>query len=213
MTRRNPWARLPRPRIDRRRVRHDDFRVANQSDEIRLQYADDRERLAVQDERLAHHVERAAESPLPEAMADQRRRTRLVIRRQRPAQLDLSPRHLEVVCGDAHGRETFGVPPAGEVCAPSEHRDEAVQRVTRALEVFEIRQRERLPIGSWPHDREREQAITAGGIRRQWSAATLQAAGRVAHVEAFIDLLATRARSARRRPLPVGARSRRVRSS
>ena len=55
--------------------------------------------------------------------------------------------------------------------------------------------------------------ITAGGIRRQWSAATLQAAGRVPHVEAFIDLLATRARPARRRPLPVGARSRRVRSS
>ena len=55
--------------------------------------------------------------------------------------------------------------------------------------------------------------ITAGGIRRQWSAATLQAAGRVPHVEAFIDLLATRARPARRRPLPGRARSRRVRSS
>ena len=55
--------------------------------------------------------------------------------------------------------------------------------------------------------------ITAGGIRRRWSAATLQAAGRVAHVEAFIDLLASRSRPARRRPLPVGGGSRRVRSS
>jgi LysR family transcriptional regulator, regulator for metE and metH len=43
--------------------------------------------------------------------------------------------------------------------------------------------------------------ITAGGIRRQWSAATLKQAGRVAHVEAFIDLLAARALPARRRPL------------
>jgi LysR family transcriptional regulator for metE and metH len=42
--------------------------------------------------------------------------------------------------------------------------------------------------------------ITAGGIRRQWSAATLEAAGRVAHVEAFIDLLASQAMPARRRP-------------
>ena len=55
--------------------------------------------------------------------------------------------------------------------------------------------------------------ITAGGIRRRWSAATLQAAGRVAHVEAFIDLLASRSRPARRRPLPLGGRLRRVRSS
>jgi LysR family transcriptional regulator for metE and metH len=46
--------------------------------------------------------------------------------------------------------------------------------------------------------------ITAGGIHRRWSAATLEAAGRVAHVEAFIDLLASRARPARRRPLPAG---------
>jgi LysR family transcriptional regulator for metE and metH len=45
--------------------------------------------------------------------------------------------------------------------------------------------------------------ITAAGIRRRWHAATLEAAGRVAHVDAFIDLLASRALPARRRPLPV----------
>jgi LysR family transcriptional regulator for metE and metH len=44
--------------------------------------------------------------------------------------------------------------------------------------------------------------ITAGGIHRRWSAATLEAAGRIAHVEAFIDLLAARAKPARQRPLP-----------
>ena len=43
--------------------------------------------------------------------------------------------------------------------------------------------------------------ITASGIRRQWSAATLKAAGRVPHVDAFIDLLAARALPARQRPL------------
>ena len=43
--------------------------------------------------------------------------------------------------------------------------------------------------------------ITAAGIRRQWHAATLEAAGHVAHVDAFIDLLARRAMPARRRPL------------
>jgi LysR family transcriptional regulator for metE and metH len=51
--------------------------------------------------------------------------------------------------------------------------------------------------------------ITASGIRRQWRAATLTQAGRVPHVEAFIDLLAARAMPARRRPLVVpGARRR-----
>jgi LysR family transcriptional regulator for metE and metH len=55
--------------------------------------------------------------------------------------------------------------------------------------------------------------ITPAGIRRQWSAATLDAAGRVPHVEAFIDLLASRAMPARRRPLSKGRRARRVRSS
>jgi LysR family transcriptional regulator for metE and metH len=39
--------------------------------------------------------------------------------------------------------------------------------------------------------------ITAAGIRRQWSAATLKDAGRAAHVDAFIDLLAARAMPAR----------------
>jgi LysR family transcriptional regulator for metE and metH len=43
--------------------------------------------------------------------------------------------------------------------------------------------------------------ITAAGIRRQWSAATLKEAGRVPHVDAFIDLLAARAMPARQRPL------------
>ena len=52
--------------------------------------------------------------------------------------------------------------------------------------------------------------ITAGGIRRLWSAATLAAAGCVPHVEAFIDLLASRSMPARRRPLPVRRGSRRA---
>jgi LysR family transcriptional regulator for metE and metH len=50
--------------------------------------------------------------------------------------------------------------------------------------------------------------ITASGIRRQWRAATLAQAGRVPHVDAFIDLLAARAMPARRRPLR-GPRARR----
>jgi LysR family transcriptional regulator, regulator for metE and metH len=49
--------------------------------------------------------------------------------------------------------------------------------------------------------------ITAAGIRRQWSAATLKKAGSVAHVDAFIDLLAARAMPARRRPLAVRRRA------
>ena len=48
--------------------------------------------------------------------------------------------------------------------------------------------------------------ITALGIHRQWRAATLKAAGSVAHVDAFIDLLASRAMPARRRPLSVRRR-------
>jgi hypothetical protein len=43
--------------------------------------------------------------------------------------------------------------------------------------------------------------ITSKGIRRQWTGATLKAAGRVPHVEAFIDLLAARAQPARTRPM------------
>jgi LysR family transcriptional regulator for metE and metH len=39
--------------------------------------------------------------------------------------------------------------------------------------------------------------ITASGIRRQWSAATLEQASRGAHLDAFIDLLAARAMPAR----------------
>jgi LysR family transcriptional regulator for metE and metH len=49
--------------------------------------------------------------------------------------------------------------------------------------------------------------ITASGIRRQWSAATLKAAGRVPYVDAFIDLLAARALPARQRPLRRRRRS------
>ena len=40
--------------------------------------------------------------------------------------------------------------------------------------------------------------ITPSGIHRQWRAATLKEAGRVPHVDAFIDLLAARAMPARR---------------
>jgi LysR family transcriptional regulator for metE and metH len=45
--------------------------------------------------------------------------------------------------------------------------------------------------------------ITASGIRRQWRAATLSQAGRVPHVDAFIDLLSAHAMPARHRPLTV----------
>jgi LysR family transcriptional regulator for metE and metH len=54
--------------------------------------------------------------------------------------------------------------------------------------------------------------ITPGGIHRRWSAATLEAAGRAAHVEAFIDLLARRSLPARRRPLSRGHGPPRARS-
>ena len=43
--------------------------------------------------------------------------------------------------------------------------------------------------------------ITVSGIHRTWHAATLKSAGRLAHVEAFIDLLGRRALPARRVPL------------
>ncbi|HEX6975021.1 MAG TPA: LysR family transcriptional regulator [Vicinamibacterales bacterium] len=43
--------------------------------------------------------------------------------------------------------------------------------------------------------------ITARGIRRRWSAATLRAAPASPHMDAFIELLAARAMPARRRPL------------
>jgi LysR family transcriptional regulator, regulator for metE and metH len=51
--------------------------------------------------------------------------------------------------------------------------------------------------------------ITAAGIHRQWYAATLVAAGNLAYVDAFIDLLASRAMPARRRPLSGRRRARR----
>ena len=62
------------------------------------------------------------------------------------------------------------------------------------------------PIGivGWAHP------ITAAGIRRQWRAATLKAAANMPHVDAFIDLLAARARPARQRPLRVRARRRTI---
>ena len=43
--------------------------------------------------------------------------------------------------------------------------------------------------------------ITSGGIRRRWSAATLRAAGSSPHLDAFIELLAARARPARTKPI------------
>jgi LysR family transcriptional regulator for metE and metH len=49
--------------------------------------------------------------------------------------------------------------------------------------------------------------ITAAGIRRQWHAATLKAAGSVPYVDAFISLLASRAMPARRKPLSIRRRS------
>jgi hypothetical protein len=48
--------------------------------------------------------------------------------------------------------------------------------------------------------------ITSSGIRRPWHAATLKAAGAVAYVDAFIDLLASRALPARRKPLSIRLR-------
>jgi LysR family transcriptional regulator, regulator for metE and metH len=50
--------------------------------------------------------------------------------------------------------------------------------------------------------------ITAAGIRRPWHAATLKAAGSIAYVDAFIDLLARRALPAQRRPLSKRRRNR-----
>jgi LysR family transcriptional regulator for metE and metH len=50
--------------------------------------------------------------------------------------------------------------------------------------------------------------ITAGGIRRRWSAVTLSAAATPPHVDAFIDLLSARAMPARRRPLRLLRRRR-----
>ena len=50
--------------------------------------------------------------------------------------------------------------------------------------------------------------ITPSGIRRQWRAATLARAGRAAHVEAFIDLLAARAMPARAPTLRAPGRGR-----
>ena len=48
--------------------------------------------------------------------------------------------------------------------------------------------------------------IIAAGIRRQWHAATLKAAGSVSYVDAFIDLLASRAMPARQKALPIRGR-------
>jgi LysR family transcriptional regulator, regulator for metE and metH len=50
--------------------------------------------------------------------------------------------------------------------------------------------------------------ITKSGIHRRWHAATLEAAGRIAHVEAFIDLLGSRALPVRRPRLEEGRRGR-----
>jgi LysR family transcriptional regulator for metE and metH len=51
--------------------------------------------------------------------------------------------------------------------------------------------------------------ITASGIRRQWSAATLVEAGSLPYVDEFIELLAERAMPARRRPLALRRRPKR----
>ena len=55
--------------------------------------------------------------------------------------------------------------------------------------------------------------ITAKGVHREWSAATLTADGNVPYIDAFIDLLATRGMPARKQPLVAqrhsGRRSRR----
>ena len=52
--------------------------------------------------------------------------------------------------------------------------------------------------------------ITAAGIHRQWHAATLVAAGRLPHVEAFIDLLGRRSLPALKRPLSARHRATRA---
>jgi LysR family transcriptional regulator for metE and metH len=49
--------------------------------------------------------------------------------------------------------------------------------------------------------------ITAKGVRRQWSAATLVQDGAVPYVDAFIALLAARGMPARQRPLTSRRRS------
>ncbi len=128
------------PRVGGRRVRHDDFGIADERHEIRPQHANDRERFAVQHDRLADGVGGAAESPLPHAMADERRRPLLVVCLQGPAELDLRPGDLEVVSGYPHRGEPLGVSPAGEVRTPAEHRDDAVQRLVGSFEVIDIQQ-------------------------------------------------------------------------
>jgi hypothetical protein len=147
------------PRIGRRRVRHDDFGVADERHEIRTQDADDRERLAVQHERLADCAGRAAESALPHAMADERRRPPLVVCLQRTAELNLRAGDLEVVRRDAQRGEPLRVPLTGEIRAPRKQRDDALQRAGGALEVLDIQQRQRVSIGSRADDREGDQAI------------------------------------------------------
>ena len=60
------------PRVGCRRIRHHDFRVADEGYEVRPQHADDRESFSIQDDWLADRIDRPAEMPLPHAMADER---------------------------------------------------------------------------------------------------------------------------------------------
>jgi len=52
--------------------------------------------------------------------------------------------------------------------------------------------------------------ITAGGVHREWSAATLMELGKVPYVDGFIDLLAARGMPAQQRPLVVRRRRPRI---
>ena len=109
-------------RIRRRRIGRDDVDVADERHEIGAQDADDREAVAVQDDRRTHRVGGSAEQPLPQAVADQRDGAVLVIRLDRAPKLDLRTGDVEIVRRHAHPGEPLGVAAAGEVRAPSEER-------------------------------------------------------------------------------------------
>ncbi len=144
----------------------DHFDVADERDEVRTEDADDRERLAVENDRPADRVHRSAEAALPHAVADERHGARLVVMLERPPELDLRAGYVEIVGGHAHRRNALGLAAPGQIRAPPEHRHETVERPGRAAEIVDVGQRERLPIGAGADDREGDQAFGVGERQR-----------------------------------------------
>ena len=122
------------------------------------QHAGDRERFAIEYERLADHVCSPAETALPQPMRDEHDGLVLVGRLDRASQFHACAGDLEVFRRHPHALQPLGVARSGEIHAPSKDRDDPLQRATFRLEVAEIRQRQRLPVGAGPHDREGHQA-------------------------------------------------------